>query len=362
MSTATLADIITKIRLITGSANTLQLTDDTIIDRLNSFYLYDFPAQFRSLQLKNTYTLNTIQNIDTYPFDFVHYSTLENPARVDNRAVPLYNNPWPFYSLFFNWKNREVFATGDGTAGAPYTGTLLDAPISRSYNNNPMVETKTSNVTAFTTGQYPTKFENEPNIARVQNIIISANTTTGTENVTDDGNGNLIGATGVSGTIDYVTGAITVTFANNIPSGEDINIAYQPANASIPQAILFYQNQLTLRPTPDRGYTVEITAYRRPSQVLLGTVDSEKPDTSGVPELLEWWETLVAGASKKIFEDRSDADGIALMDKMLAERYDLNETRTYAQLGKQRIGTLFSDQISGTSDGGYFGFGGQNSG
>ena len=364
MSTATLADIITKVRLMTGSGNSLQLTDATIIDRLNSFYLYDFPAQFRSLQLKNTYTLNTIQNIDTYPFDFVHYSTLENPARVDNRAVPLYNNPWPFYSLFFNWKNREVFDTANGTAG-PYSGTLLDIPINRSYNNNPMAETQTSPVTAFAVGQYPAPFANEPNIARVQNIIISANTATGTLNVTDDGDGNLIGdvAGGSSGTIDYITGVIAdLEFSETIPDGEDITIAYQPSNTAIPQAILFYQNQLTLRPTPDRGYTVEITAYRRPSQVLLGTVDSEEPDTEGVPELLEWWETLAAGTAKKIFEDRSDADGITLMDKMLAERYDLNETRTYAQLGKQSINTIFSDQLDGSNGGGYFGFGGQSSG
>jgi hypothetical protein len=64
----------------------------------------------------------------------------------------------------------------------------------------------------------------------------------------------------------------------------------------------------------------------------------------GTPELSEWWECLAIGAAKKIFEDRLDSDGIALMDKMLNERYQICYTRTYAQLGKQRISTIFADQ------------------
>ena len=66
MSIATLGDIIIKVRKLTGTGNSLQLTDNNIIDYINSFYLFDFPAEFRSLQLKNTFTINTIQNLDPY--------------------------------------------------------------------------------------------------------------------------------------------------------------------------------------------------------------------------------------------------------------------------------------------------------
>ncbi len=354
--TATLSDIILKTRKLTGTGNDLQLIDATIIDYINSFYLYDFPAQFRSLQLKNVFTINTIQNIDTYPFDFEHYSTLESPANIDKKIVPLYTTPWPFYSLFFNWQNREVFATGDGTDA--YTGTAQDIPIIRSYNNNPMADTQTSPVATFAVGSYPATFA-EPNIARVQNILITANTAAGTLNVTDDGDGALIGDVNAAGTntINYQTGAIDVTFSAVIPADTDVTISYNPANPAIPQAILFWQNQITLRPVPDQGYLVEIVAYRRPSQALLGS--GTTTNLTGVPELLEWWETLAVGAAKKIYEDRQDMEGVAMMDKMLVERYSLNETRTYAALGKQKIDTIFSDQISGLG-GGFFGWGGNN--
>ncbi len=355
--TATLSDIINKTRKLTGSGNSLQITDATIIDYINSFYLYDFPSEFRSLQLKNVFTINTIQNIDTYPFDFEHYSTLEAPANIDKKIVPLYNTPWPFYSLFFNWQTRETFATGDG-ATAQFTGTAQDVPIIRSYNNNPMADTQTAPTAVFGTGSYPATFA-EPNVARVQNIIITGNTAAGTLNVTDDGDGALIGNVNAAGTntIDYQTGAIDVTFSASIANNAEVNISYNPANPAIPQAILFWQNQVTLRPVPDQGYLVEIVAYRRPSQALLGS--GTNVNLTGVPELLEWWETLAAGASKKIYEDRQDMDGVAMMDKMLAERYALNETRTYAALGKQKIDTIYSDQIEGLG-GGFFGWGGNN--
>lgn len=343
MSIATLADIVTKVRKLTGTGNSLQLTDANIIDYINSFYLYDFPAEFRSLHLKQTYTFNTIQNIDTYPFDFEHYETLESPAYIDKRLVTLYTNPYSFYKLFANWQEKEVLDTGDGTTGA-YSGTLQSIPIIRSYNNQPIAKSKTLPTATFTTGSYPPSYV-EPNPSRIQNILITANTLTGTMHVTDDGAGNLIGDAS-AGTIDYTTGIVTgLTFTFNVPSGTDIEINYNPSTNAIPQGILFHQNQLILRPMPDKGYTVEIGAYRRPSQVLLGSGSS--PSTTGVPELLEWWETLAAGAAKKIFEDRQDLDGIGMMDKMLAERYSLNESRTYASLGKQRIETMFSYQISG---------------
>lgn len=358
MSTATLADIITKVRKLTGTGNSLQLTDSNIIDYINSFYLYDFPSEFRSLHLKNTFTFNTIQNVDTYPFDFEHYQFLEAPAYVDKKVVPLYNSPWPFYGLFFNWQHREVLDSGDGSTG-PYAGTVQDYPFQRSYNNNPGVQTQTMPTATFATGSYPASWTSEPNPSRVQNILITANTATGTLHVTDDGNGNLVG-NATAGTIDYINGTITnLTFDAVVPSGTDIEIAYNPSSQAVPQAVLFWQNQITVRPVPDKGYTVEIVANRRPSQVLLGSEDPDAPNTAGVPELLEWWETLAAGAAKKIFEDRQDLDGVMMMDKMLDERYALNETRTYANLGKQSVSTIFSDQLNG-SGGGYFGWGGNN--
>lgn len=190
---------------------------------------------------------------------------------------------------------------------------------------------------------------------RCQNILITANTASGTCNVTDDGFGNLIGDIDISqtpGTINYQTGAISGLYFNQaIPQGNSIQIQYNGVQPTIPLSVLFFRNQFVLRPVPDRGYTIEIVAYRQPTQALMDTSANQ-----GTPELSEWWEIIAVGASKKIFEDRLDTDGVAIMDKMLNEKYQLIYTRTYAQLGKQRVNTIYADQLQGGYGQGGWGF------
>ena len=333
--------IIAKVRRLTGSSDTFQLPDVPnandpysvgITDYINSFYLYDFPAEFRALKLKDKYTFDTINGVDTYAFDSENFTTVEMPCYCAKREIQLFQDPWSFYGVNFNWQYQNNFTTGDGTAG-PYSGFTSAKPVLRSVNNDP------SSLT------YP--------VSRVQNILITANTATSTVNVTDDGSGNLIGDCIIGGTINYSTGAISnLTFSTTIPSGNNIQIQYNPYQASIPLSILFFQNQFTLRPVPDRGYTIELVAYRQPSQALANTAAFQ-----GNPELSEWWECIAVGAAKKIYEDRLDSDGVALMDKMLSERYQVAQTRTYAQLGKQRVNTIFADQLNYNygSGAGFFG-------
>lgn len=347
MAIVSLAAMILKFRKLTGAGNALQITDDVIKDYINSFYSYDFPAQFRSLKLKDKYTFNTIQGIDTYAFNSEQYTTVEMPCYCMRREIKLFQDPWNFYGVNFNWQQQQNFVFSTGSAG-PYSGQLSAIPLIRSVNNNPST-TATPNTPPNTTNptSYPAQGYSGYQSGRVQNVLITVNTATSTLNVTDDGNGNLIGDCLAGGTINYLSGAIAgLTFTSAPPAGNAIQCQYNPVQPSIPLSILFFQNQFTLRPVPDQGYTIELTAYRQPSQALLALGAN-----TGTPELSEWWECIVFGAAKKFYEDRLDPDGVALMDKSLRERYDVAYTRTYAQLGKQRIGTIYADQLTGNYGG-----------
>jgi hypothetical protein len=362
----TLADAVKKTRRLTGSTNMFQVTDSYIVQQMHSFYAYDLPSKFRSLKLKDVYTFTTNVGQDVYPFNSELYITVNQPCFCAKREIKLFNNPWTFYAANFNWQDYNNFAFGDGSPG-PYSGNTIAFPFIPSVNNDPGPELDRN--LYFPQG-------------RVQNILITANVIGPngigqTQNVTDDGLGNLIQIfqTSNSGnqeygwtyyrqyasstptvpgnaTINYQTGEITgLIFAEGIPDGTPIQIQYNPKKFSIPLAIMFYQNQFTLCPTPDKGYTVELTCYRQPIQALLAA------DMTGNPELSEWWEILAVGAAKKIFEERLDSDGVMFIDKMLKERYDIIETRTYAQIGQERISTLFTDQLTQN-----YGGGGQGSG
>lgn len=351
----TLANAVTKTRKLTGSSNSFQVTDDYIVRQMHSFYSYDLPAKFRSLKLKDIYTFTTNIGQDVYPFNSELYITVDQPCYCMKRELRLFTDPWNFYGVNYNWQQFTNFTSGDGGPG-PYDGFTTASPIIASVNNDPGTQ-------------------NAPNLffpqSRVQNILITANVIGAngigqTQNVTDDGQGNLIQIFQTSNnsnqeygwtyyrqyasatptipgnaTINYQTGEIDgLVFAEDIPEGTPIQIQYNPKQFSIPLSIMFFQNQFTLAPVPDAGYTVELTCYRQPIQALLAA------DMAGNPELSEWWEILSVGAAKKIFEERLDSDGVMFIDKMLKERYDIIETRTYAQIGQQRINTIYTDQLT----------------
>lgn len=351
----TLANAVTKTRKLTGSSNSFQVTDTDIVQKMHSFYSYDLPAKFRSLKLKDIYTFTTNVGQDVYPFNSELYITVNQPCYCAKREIKLFNDPWQFYGVNYNWQQFTNFASGNGSSG-PYSGFTTASPLIASVNNDP--GTATNPNLFFTQG-------------RVQNILITANVVGAngvgqTQNVTDDGHGNLIQIFQTSNdmnqeygwtyyrqyasstptapggaTINYQTGEITgLVFAEAIPEGTTIQIQYNPKQLSIPLSIMFYQNQFTLAPVPDQGYTVELTCYRQPIQALLAA------DMTGNPELSEWWEILSVGAAKKMFEERLDSDGVVFIDKMLKERYDIIETRTYAQIGQQRINTIYTDQLT----------------
>ena len=177
----TLADAITKTRKLTGSSNAFQVTDTYIIEQMHSFYAYDLPAKFRSLKLKDVYTFQTNVGQDVYPFNSELYITVNQPCYCAKREIKLFNDPWTFYASNFNWQDFTNFTSGNGSTG-PYSGNTNAFPFIASVNNDPGPQ---NNQNLF----FPQ--------SRVQNILITANVVGAngvgqTQNVTDDGQGNLI--------------------------------------------------------------------------------------------------------------------------------------------------------------------------
>lgn len=335
-----LQDIFDKTRELSASGNSFQLNDPKFVKYLNSYYLYDIPTELRILKLKDTYVINTIKGIDTYDFDSDNYQTVMPPAYCAKQPMNLYLDLKTCNNFFYMNQFIENFATADGTNGvsSPFTGFTTQNPILRSINTIPQPANK----------KYPA--------SRVQNILITTNTSLGTtQHVIDDGNngnggpsGNLIDPISgdARGTINYETGAISVYFGQSTTSGANITIEYRPISLAQPTSILFYQEQFTLRPVPDKGYTIEMQAYRTPSQALMGTLNPGSPQFStGKPERYQWWELLAAGIAKKLYQDRLDDDGIAKMQRIIDEQILQAQTDTYSNLGPQRVPSIFSQQL-----------------
>lgn len=176
------------------------------------------------------------------------------------------------------------------------------------------------------------------NAGKVQNILFTANDVAlGSIDASDDGFGNIL--VPGSGTVNDVTGAFTVNFPAAITAGVPIYAEIVPYVASRPRSILFFQNQFTLRPVPDKAYVVEINTQRVPTELINAT------DT---PEIDQLWQLLAFGAAQKILVDNGDFEVAEKMRPYFEQQMILAQRKTIRANAAQRASTIF-DGTSGNA-------------
>ena len=338
----TLQDIINKVRRITGRPSSSEITDDQIINYINTFYIYDMPEHLRLQSLRYNYQFTTNPNQQVYDFPKEIYLTNMPPVFIGGYQSYMTQSRDNFFRINPSlMMNQGSVALGNGGPG-PYTFTLNQIPITRGWKPNPPGAYSIS--IAGTNTDIAAQFIN-------WNVLISANVTnTSAASVVDDGQGNLfdinatttVAATAI-GSINYFTGAVTVTFLSNIPVGVPINAQYIPYVASRPQSVVFYQDQLILYPIPDQAYTVSFEAYKYPT-AFLTSADVGGPDLTNSPQLREWWQLLAFGASEKIFIDNGDIENMQKFRPLLDEQMRLVTRRTIVQQTSDRTASIYTEQ------------------
>jgi len=318
---STLAQIRTKVRRLTGRPSPQQITNTQIDEYINTFYQYDMPETLRLFTQETTFEFMTEANVDQYDMN-----TMQVWTGVSNQpAVDVYINVKPpgyvsGYQTFWS-QDREQFkrtypslseivtsVTGDGTTG-PYTTTLANTPVLQ-YQ--------------VTVGAI------DDTDAALNCVDVPTNRTDGTWKIV---NTNTV----VTGTIDYTTGVLSVTFPNAIPTGNQVTFTAVPYQPSRPQALLYFANVFTLRPVPDASYLVRVNAYRRPTSMV---------DSTDYPELKQWWQYLAFGAASKIFEDSQDPEGLATIMPGLKQQERLVLRRTIVERTSQRSSTIYTEMSS----------------
>lgn len=316
MANSTLDAIRKKVRRLTRSPSESQITTAEIDEYVNTFVLYDFPEELRLFTLRTTLTFYTEPNIDTYLssttpelIDFKdQYINVHNPVYIAGRKVPLFQSREQFYNLYPLTNSLQDVATGDGVTTL-FAGTLSTVPVLRNNVTFSAIDINDNGLAAY-----------------------------------DDGIGNFLND-GV-GTIDYETGAWSITFAVAPKASTAIQaqvIHYQP---NLPTSILYHENQFVVRPVPDRPYAVNMEVDRQPSELLIA---------GDTPELDQWWQYIALGTAKKVFEDRSDMDSVKLIMPELKRQEILVLRRTIVQQTKERVATIYTDGVNNGYDNNGFG-------
>lgn len=339
---STLDNIRTKIRRLVRAPSPNQLSDQDIDNYVNNFVLYDFPAHLRLFSLRTVFTFWTS------PFQDVYQTTTDDADQTNpfynfqNKYISVHPPVYIAGYLSFYSQSREQFfgvyprintisqiGAGDGAtvafngfiAGLPNTGQ--NACLLR---NNVLFDSIDINGNSLT-------LVDDPQNATIGNLIIPNDPSTGN----------------AYGTINYVTGQYTVTFINPPAAGATVNSQVVMQLCSLPQALMYYDNQFTVRPVPDQAYQVNIEAYIRPTELLAGTDE---------PTIAQWWQFIAYGGAKKIFEDRMDMDSVSMILPEYKKQELLVLRTTISQITNERTATIYTEQVGGATGGNGWGWGG----
>jgi len=379
--TTTLSAIQTKVRRLTRSPSPAQLTDDDLNNYINTFVVYDFPESIRTFNLRQQFTFYTNPGQDVYPTDIASFGAASNAAKnplYDFQNLYISVHPPVYvagYNTFYTQSREQFFgiypiinSISGNSGGFPLQGdgvtttfsgfvnvnmaivgpnviqntTILQNEVlfsSVDINNNglgmidqPILDSLTGNPTNFGI-LYP---QNNPPSPLPFYILCTP--------PYNDPIVNPPFLPYVNNFINYRTGQFTVTFPFAPRIGQPINTQVVPTVVSIPQGVLYYQNQFVVRPVPDQPYRINFEVYKMPVPLL---------STNAVPELNEYWQYIAYGASKKIFEDRMDTDSVAMILPEFNKQERLVLRRTIVQYTNERVATIYTENLHGPGNNGW---------
>jgi hypothetical protein len=358
--TSTLQAIQTKVRRLTRSPSTAQLTDDDLQNYINTFVVYDFPEHIRTFLLRqqftfvcnpyqDTYATDTTLNVDNDLYNFQNiYLAVHPPVYIAGFPALFTQSREQFFNIYPMINSiLGIGVTGDG-ATMTFTGVIT---------NN--------------TGPSTPQVQSQSTVLLQNNVTFSSIDIFGNGLALVDvpiadgatGNPSIIGNLYTPGqqpstlplfidpsnNINYVTGQFTISFPAAPAAGQAINSQTVPLVTALPQSLLFYENQFTLRPVPDQPYRINFEVDVRPTALLA---------TNQSPELEEWWQYIAYGAAKKIFEDRMEMESVQMIMPEFKTQERLCLRRTLVQYANERTATIYTESTGSSNGWGWWGIGG----
>lgn len=357
---STLAAIQIKVRRLTRSPSEAQLTDADLQNYINTFVVYDFPEHLRMFNLRTTFTFIANPFQDLYPTDTLSfggvttnplynfqnlYISVHDPVYIAGYQSLYTQSREQFFSIYPN-VNSIAFTgyIGDGTTTS-YTGvintsqTFIPQGATQQtclLQNQVLFDSIDTNNNGLAMIDVPVLNTSTGNPSTIGNLYVPGSLPTSPPTVVTPNN-----------TINYVTGAYTVTFPLAPGIGKQITSQTVTLQPSLPQALLYYDNKFVLRPVPDQPYRVNFEAYVRPTYLM---------STSQSPQLQEWWQYIAYGASLKVFQDRMDLDSVSMIMPEFKKQQALCLRRTIVQYTNERVATIYTENTS--HGGGSWGWGG----
>lgn len=299
MATWTLSALRSKIRTIIGRDSIDEYPNSDLDTRINRFYQLILPAELKLQKNHVFYEFFTTPNQAWYEFDDESYTNIEPPCYINQYVLSYYQEPY----LFENSSEPNLNAntelrpwTGDGTT------TVFTTTVSNKIKPGTFISTDNTETFIDTTETYTTS------------------------------DVSITGSLGGSATINYSTGAISVSFATAPASGQTIYASMIQFVPSRPQSVLFYENRFEFYPIPDTTYRFKCKAYKVPT--ALSSADSR-------PLLDEWGPMIAYGVAREIHADNGEMDAYMEVTALYKEQLDYCMRRTHDQISQMIVKPRF---------------------
>lgn len=286
----TLADIRNSVRQITGRRSISQISNADLDSYINNFVLYEFPEEIKTDKLRQFY--NFVTDKDQQDYTYAGYTNVQPKIYIEGIEVDYYQDPNFYLSAVPEYFKRATVDTGDGV-------TVLFSDTLESFPLTPGAISFTDTVETFTDF---------------------------------DATGTLTGSLGGSGTINYVTGAWSITFNTAPLDQQSITASYLPYMAGMPTNALVFNDKIRFFPIPDSAYQVKVVAFKIPAMLS---------SAASTPELQEWGPLISVGASRQIFLDNGEVERLAEIEPMYREKKKLSMRRVAEAMNSERASPRF---------------------
>jgi len=341
---STYAQIEIAVRRLTASPSEQSLPSTIIQGYVNRFYNADFPAAIKVDQMRSVYTFYTTPNKQTYPLDVNYNQGVRAPVFVDGIEGTFSKDRQQFFAMYPKFPTQSKPISGDGVT-VLFNFTVGSIPFLPNTVILGGVNTAGTAITVADDGIGNLQLQ-------VPNPIVSVPLQTTTPPVAGMYNRNTLNpglytVTNI-GTVNYVTGAISITFPVAPATGTQMVLRVSQYQTGRPYSLLFWNNEFTVRPVPKEIHKIEVETYLSPVQFM---------NTTDNPILNQWADYIALGSSIKILRDRQDMDGVANLMPFFKEQAGLVLERQGVEEIGQRNSTVFSGQRSlnqGYNNGGFY--------
>ncbi len=354
-----------KVRHLTASASEASLSSASIQEEVNLFYSTDFPYAIKIDQQRSVYKFLTIPNVDRYPVDVNNLQGFRAPVYFQGILGNFFKNRDQLFNLYPRYPTQFQPVGGDGVTKhfmfslfgnnvnpfpQPNFGILSTQLIIGGIdkNGNPIrvIDDGGAVVDGDGIGSNTTKGQ----------LLFVTQNTVGNNVSLDSGNDQIptipplsplpkpsppapsVNLPQYCGTVNYVTTAIDITFPVAPAAGTMINVWAATYQVGRPYNLLFWNNELTIRPVPDNVYLCEVEVYQTPVQFLL---------TTDNPTLKQWAKYIAYGVAAEILRDRQDDEGLQnIMEGFRRQEALVLERQSVEEIGQPNV-TLFNTTQTG---------------